>query len=389
MKKNICICGLLFLFTLSCTKTYTKSDFVYEGINKGNIELIRACIDQGFDIYETDSLSGDSYLMDAARSGYPEVVKLFLDRGLDPNHLSHDYDEPENNKKKKGIFFRSRPSSFLIDRQRASVLFNGIKYPAITKILLERGADPNALLGEGFSTIMIAINLLSDINYRESRTDILESMRLLLEYGADPSYHGEEETGISPLLLALNYKLRDAADLLLEYGAQPTERMAKVMLPEHEERRRKYNIRQEVFWQSELHLFAWNGYADLLMPYIQSGKIKPANRTPDGIDYFYFAAEGGSPGMLMALLPYVRNINAPRYSFKGLRNMTLIFVAGYHENLEAVKVLLENGADPNIKAYSLDNPSEWYMPLQTDWSVLHTINEYERGWLHFPEYKIR
>jgi ankyrin repeat protein len=379
MRKRVYLYSFFILLLFSCTKTYTKNDFVYEGIDKGNIELMKACIEQGFNVHE-DYVSYQSYLMMGAKSGFPDVVTFLLGQALDVNSL---YDILEMDSR-----FLSESGRFLIWENRLSALAYGIEYPAITKILLEHGADPNALLGEGFSTLMFAINCLSDINNREVKPDILESMRLLLEYGANPNYYGEQ-TGMSPLLLALNYKLREAVDLFLEYGARPSERMVQIRLPEQEELRRKYYWLGDVFYQSELHMMAYAGYADLLMPYIKSGRIKPANKTPDGADYFYFAAEGGSPEMLMALLPYLKNINAPRYSFKGIHNMTLIFVAGYHENLEAVKVLLENGANPDIEAYYAGRSAGFRMTSNTSPAILNIVVDYKGGWLHFPEYTIR
>jgi hypothetical protein len=221
----------------------------------------------------------------------------------------------------------------------------------------------------------------------ELKENIFESIRLLLEYGADPNYYGETK-GISPLLLALNYKLRDVVDLLLRYGAKPTERMVQITLDRYQE----YNPQYGIIWQSELHQMAYNGYADLLMPYIERKEIDPYTMTPDRRDYFCFVAQGGSAEMLIALLPLYKPINAQRYRIQSvtgeIRAMTLIFAAAWFENLEAVKILLGNGANPDIPAYREDG-SEIHMTDNTSPDVLQAVVDFKLGRKQkFAEYRL-
>jgi ankyrin repeat protein len=307
-----------------------------------------------------------------------ESVRFLLEKGADSNILF--YNPPF-----VGAFTRGMRQVFLLEPEFDSALRSASRYPEIVKLLLDAGADPNVLLGNGCSTLMTFINNLYNVNYKKDKPAILESMTLLLDYGADPNYR-DESTGISPLLLALNYNVREAVDLLLAYGVKPSEKMVQITLPD------PMRIRNTVkdwgiSWQSELHGMVYNGYVDLVMPYFESRAINPYTKTPDGNDYFYFAVEGGNPQMLMALLPYNKNINERRYKTKSFKNLNLFHLAVLNKNHESVKVLLANGASTNDTVDDINNFKSTIL-VGNDLDIFRTVIAFEEGRVTFPEYEL-
>lgn len=82
-------------------------------------------------------------------------------------------------------------------------------YPAMVKVLLEHGANPNDKLADGDTPLMLT-----------ARTGITEFTQLLLEHGAEPDAR-HEEFGYSALMLAANAGDLAAVKLLLASGADP------------------------------------------------------------------------------------------------------------------------------------------------------------------------
>ena len=116
---------------------------------------------------------------------------------------------------------------------------------------------------------------------------------------------GGEQSGLSAMLVALNYELREAVDLLLEYGAVPSVEPAKIVYNYDPLGFKKYDENFDETWQSELHLFAANGYVDLLMPYIESGQVRPLYGHTRRLGLFCLCCfgrtrgNGGSPSALL------------------------------------------------------------------------------------------
>jgi len=90
-------------------------------------------------------------------------------------------------------------------------LINSISYkddPYITKMLLDRGADPNLKDFHGWTPLMHA-------SYNNKKN----TAKLLLEYGADPNE--QNDLGVTALMHVSEKGNTDMAKLLLEHGAKP------------------------------------------------------------------------------------------------------------------------------------------------------------------------
>jgi ankyrin repeat protein len=157
-------------------------------------------------------------LAEAARIGDMNTVEQLLAGGGDPNdtgtfatpvlHWVVHYGElaTANRLLEAGADPNLRNADTMLTP--LSIALDGT-YPAMVKLLLEHGANPNDKLADGDTPLMLA-----------ARTGIAEFTQLLLEYGAEPDAR-HEEFGYSALMLAANAGDVAAVKLLLASGADP------------------------------------------------------------------------------------------------------------------------------------------------------------------------
>ena len=135
--------------------------------------------------YWTDAEAINNSLYTAVAGGHIEVAVFLLDSGADFNMELADY----------GC------STWLHACRRAN--------HQMMRLLLDRGADPNAVTASGESPFQTALSHP-------------EALRILLENGADPNQI-LDSTGETPLMTAALDLDVDLVKLLLEYGADVTQ----------------------------------------------------------------------------------------------------------------------------------------------------------------------
>lgn len=87
------------------------------------------------------------------------------------------------------------------------------------RTLLEIGADPNPVDHIGFPPLIAALSCSRAVPGSPGRNDVVEIVRLLLAFGADPNQRGIED--YTPLHMAVAERNLPAVAVLLDEGADP------------------------------------------------------------------------------------------------------------------------------------------------------------------------
>ena len=212
-------------------------DIFYEEIEEDEKELIRAAregrmiiiisllstnmlninVRSSIDHYDDEDLDEEEYhmvtpLLEAAKNGHTDIVRLLLDKGAKPN-ISDDYGESP----------------------LKAAAYEG--YKEVIKLLIDSGADPNMVDGNFDSALHEAasmghndvIQLLLDIGvnpnisnrwgdeplHNAARHGHIGIIQLLLNIGADPNIKNDD--GETPLYEAFKNEHKNAAVLRLSY----------------------------------------------------------------------------------------------------------------------------------------------------------------------------
>jgi ankyrin repeat protein len=350
--------------------TYDSYDIA---ILRSDIETLEKCLNAGIETL-------DKALFDAADMNNEEVVRYLLEKGADVNYI-HTFNNLNGG---------SSPSmdALLISFTNWNVVDASLRSPAITQLLIDHGAQAERTIGPDANTIMGYIQYMYGFHQESDREIIVQSMRILLENGANPNFRSEN--GYSPLMLALNYGLRGAVDVLLEFGAVPSKEPIRIEFNYDPLGFKEWDENYGVTWQTEFLLLANCGYHDILIPYIEKGIISPDHADPDGHDMYYWAAEGGDPWMMKALLRYLEDINSKLYTFGNYQGASLLHIASSSGNIETAKVLLQNGIDTTIKA--IDEQGTSYIAYQLDGfyrGISRVIVDYKDRGERYPEYQVQ
>ena len=177
----------------------------------GDLELVQKLIEYDADISAED-VDGRTPVFNASegcRSEYRSVIRLLVDYGVDINA-------------------RTRMGYV------ATPLYAALIYgtPEAVRLLLERGANPNAQGNDGSTPLQIA-----------SDYGTPEAVRLLLERGANPNAQGNG--GSTPLQIASDYGRLEVVRVLLEHGAdvKVEDERGRTALQVAEERRQDEVVR--------------------------------------------------------------------------------------------------------------------------------------------------
>ncbi|XP_050358564.1 ankyrin-3-like isoform X2 [Nymphalis io] len=270
------------------------------------LEATRLLLVRGCDINARDDC-GYSALHLSAEHGYKELVKLLLESGA-----AVDY-RPDT-----GEEF---PRTTLCDEPLRLAIRN--RHYEVARLLLEHGADPNKRYFFGSE-----INLVSDPEYLE----------LLLMFGANPD--SRDRAGLTPLMKAARQRKGiESVLMLISYGAD---------VNAIADARNDY--------RTVMH-YAVLGSTEVVNLLIKQGaRVNyecPDLNKPSPLD---LAILKGDVAMLQLLLSAGAQVNSSS-SVIG----TPLHVAcsdNISNRKEIVKILLESGADPNLKVYNEDDGAQ-------------------------------
>ena len=167
-------------------------------IDKGlAVEVARLLLESGADLNAISGYCSAWFL--AYRNDSPEMVRLFLDRGADPNTIGTGGDSPLK-----------------------AVLCSSLRSPlrqGVLQVLLEGGADPNRPFPIDGNTPLLQMALGEG---ERPKSEYVQAVAALLGHGANPCL-AHARTGETPLMIAALDLNIDLVRLLLEHGADVTQ----------------------------------------------------------------------------------------------------------------------------------------------------------------------
>jgi ankyrin repeat protein len=266
-----------------------------EACLNGNAALVRLLLRNGANP-NLAIATGETPVMTCARTGSADAVRALIESGADVNTK-----EPSQS-------------------QTALMWATAEKHPDVVKVLIDAGGDVQARTKQGFSAIHFA-----------ARVGDLKSLALYLAAGVDIDFPTRVNSGdaaiagYTPLLIATLRAQVDAALYLLDRGADP-------------------NILSAGFTPLHWASTTWEGFASNPV----YGFSDPMSGIPD---------RQAKLRLVKALLAHGANVNErmtrrqPNFAtgYTDAVGATPLLLASSVQDVEMMRILLEAGADPNIK----------------------------------------
>lgn len=184
-------------------------DDVIRAVEAGNARQVTAWLDRGVDVNST-SPSGHSLLMIASRTGQRDLVALLISRRANVRQRSAQGDTALMMASLVGdleIIRTLIAAGAELDHPGWAPLhyaaFEG--RAAAVQLLLERGADKNAVAPNGYTALMLA-----------ARNGKAEAAKMLLY--ADPEVNHRTEKGETALSIARQKNMREVEELIRRAG---------------------------------------------------------------------------------------------------------------------------------------------------------------------------
>src|SRR5688572_16726245 len=194
-------------------------------VNNRNYQVAKLLIEHGADVnlankggwtplyLATDNrnIEGGDYPVPKPDMDHLELIRLLLEKGADPNARVKD------NTLTRTIFtmqwfYESGATAFIRAAQSSDT--------ALMSLLLKYGADPKAVTAQGDSalTASAGIGWVDGVTYERSPKENVEAVRMLLDLGLDPNSANVE--GRTPLMGAALKGRPEVIQLLVDRGAK-------------------------------------------------------------------------------------------------------------------------------------------------------------------------
>lgn len=286
------------------------SDDFYAAIRNNDLTRLKSLVRGGADVNVPDRL-GETPLMYAAVAGSPEAMKFLLDQGADSNAQSQSGAtaliwSATDLAKVRLLLDHGANVNAATKRKRTALLVAAMsdRSAPIVRLLIARGADVHA-------TDFVKITALRAATLGNDT----ETIRMMVDAGVD--VNAGDLPGITPLMMAAGWNGNLAAvKILLAKGAKVNAVSAPVMgLPSK------------------------NGPSEF-------GLLTP----------LLMAAPFGPPELIRTLIDAGADVNA-----KDVRGMTplMLALATDRQDRAIIGMLLEHGADPQIKSHLGETALDW------------------------------
>ena len=263
-------------------------NLLHSAAEGGDVSIIEMMLSLGFDVNSKDSL-GTTPLMVAATKGKKQAVDFLLSKGANPSLRTS------------------------IGRNLLHAAVEGGDVSIVQTVLL-LDIPVNSIDKEGHTPLMIAV---SDVCNNK-----LETLEFLLSKGADPFLKNEK--GRNVLLIAAQYGCTDVIERLLSFGVDIDSR--------DDEGHTSLMCAAALAKSQAVNCLLENG-AD------------PALTANNGRSLLHFACQGGNTTIIETFLSCGLDVNIKDTN----RGLTPLAVSILFKKVDAIKYLLQKGADPLLE----------------------------------------
>ena len=186
-----------------------KTDEMIQAIQKGDAAKASSLLDEDRSLLHAKSGTITAILL-ALYHGHPEIAQLFVKRGAEPSFV----EACAIGDRRRALELLGRDPSLLQSYSEDGFPGCGLaiffQHPELARELIERGADVNAAARNP--------QRVAPVHAAATVRDYA-TMRLLLERGADPN--ARQQLGFTPFHSAASRGDVEMAKLLIEFGADP------------------------------------------------------------------------------------------------------------------------------------------------------------------------
>ncbi|KAM0426005.1 hypothetical protein ACHAPT_008634 [Fusarium lateritium] len=390
----------------------------------GHLDVMETLLSQGAEVDRGDK-DDWSALHFAAWTGHLGVVNSLIQRGADLNKMSDANNSP--------IFFAAENGHLAIVEAliEADATVNDVPswdgwtalfYAAkelkveIVEALLKAGADPNHCANDESTPLLVTIPTDKNSGYPEE--DVLETVKMLLQHGADveacdaedwnalrtATYHGwtsivqtllehkadlhaRDKGGDDALQLAALGDHKEIAEILLEQGADTAGANVVGDTPLHTAAFYGYTSLTELLIQkgakldsvqlgtgsTPMHLAAKQGHvATMQVLHFYGADIASANN--EHMTPLLLTIHAGHTEAATFLVQQKVDINLPTSNVE----KTALHLAIDHKDEHLMEILLQHGADPNVYPPTVNNGKKSGMCSKLRNPLFYCV---DAGWL--------